>query len=316
MPLKGQPYDFPEVVDSTILVTFDACEQRCLNEYVHHLAKSEISQDLHAGGAFAAGIEGTRKALWEQQKSLEASLLDGIRALSIYWGDFEPPPNSKSAKDFPTVACALLDYYREYDPRMDSLRPYMMANGKPAIEFTFALPTEVKHPQTGNPVLYGGRLDMLGYYEDLPVVVDEKTTKNTPSAGWAEQLHMRGQFIGYIWGVQQHGLPFSNVLCRLVVIQKTQYKHIPAIVQIAQWQIERWWEQTNRKIRKMVECWETGDWGYSYGDSCNSYGGCVMLPICVQEEPELFIGDYATRYWNPLEKDPSRRNTPLDAPSA
>ncbi len=297
---------FPDKVDSSILASFDACEVKGYKEYIEHLSPSLTSVDLHAGGAFSAGIEATRNALWVDGKDLIAAQLAGMRDFMMYWGDYEPPEGH--TKSFGNVLGALFDYFRHYDPRMDPVKPYILQSGKPAVEFTFALPTEVKHPVSGEPVIYCGRFDLLGYYNDVLFIIDEKTTGRTPTATWMTQYAMRGQFIGYIWAAQQYGFPVSNALVRMIVILKTQYKQLQAPITIADWQIRRWYEDMNRKVERLVRAWETDTWIHSYGDACSSYNGCPYLGLCTQEDERLWHGDYKIRYWNPLEKDPTRRN--------
>ena len=315
--LSTTALSFPEVVDSTMLVTFDSCAQKFFNEYILCLASVGISPDLHAGGAFAHGLHHARVAFYEHGLNRTESALAATRAFMQYYGDYEAPDNHP--KDFVNTLCALLDYFEFYPFDADPIQPIMLANGKPAVEFTFAIPTEVMHPTTNQPIIYGGRCDMLGTYNSVGVIVDEKTTK-AMGPQWAKNWSMRGQFIGYVYAAQYYGYDISTALVRGIAIQKTQYKHMQVIETYSQWQIERWWLHVHEKLNRMVAYWKMqakysdrsphAMWPYSYGDGCSSYSGCPYLHLCTVESPPQWYGDYARRVWNPLEKNPTK-----DSPS-
>ncbi len=304
-----QSLSFPEVVDSSMLLDADACDEKFHKHYLQHWGPLRHSVDLHAGGAFAHGIEHVRNALWRpnsKNKELSDAINVGVRELLTYWDGFEPPDNH--AKTMINTAGALIDYFREYDPAFDHVKPYYMTNGEPAIEFTFAIPTAVAHPVTGNPILYGGRFDMLGWDYARLTIVDEKTTGRAPDSKVGDVHRMRGQFIGYVFAGRYHEFDVWDMLVRIVVIQKTQYKYFAVPLTYQQWQLDRWWEEVHRKLYHAVEQWKEGNWGRSYGEACSSYSGCSFLPLCTMRDPDMWLNDYAQRFWNPLEQDPTRRN--------
>ena len=67
-------------------------------------------------------------------------------------------------------------YFEEYPLDGDSIKPYKFEDGRTGIEFTFGIPIPINHPDSGDPIVLAGRFDLLGYYNDLLAVVDEKTT--------------------------------------------------------------------------------------------------------------------------------------------
>lgn len=283
--------------------SFDACHYKWFYEFGHALSPLAINPDLHAGGAFSQAIEVTRQAFYGDNLPLDVALPIGIRALIKFWGDFEPP--ERNPKTCEAMIGALADYFREYPPGEDLFRPMILADGKPAVEFTFAIPTNVMHPETGEPIIYAGRADMIGNYDDKWLcIVDEKTTKGF-YGDWASIWGMRGQFIGYCFAGQYYGYPITRTVIRGIAILKTMYKHLQVIEEYSQWQIDRWWEETNIKIKKMVEIWESNTYLHSYGDACGSYGGCQFLGLCTSPEPENQFSNFQRRVWNPLKKDPT-----------
>lgn len=310
--LKTTPR-FPYQVDSTMMSTFDSCKRKFLWEYIYRLGGREKSPDLHAGGAFARGLEVARHELWSNNQPLEVALLSATREFIKTWGDYEPPEDHQ--KSFANTLGALWDYFREYPPGEDPVRPYMI-EGKAATEFTFAIETEVKHPISGDPIMFVGRFDLLGYFNDALYIVDEKTTKSMGPT-WARQWNMRGQFMGYCFAAQSYGLKVNSAIIRGLAIQKTQYKHMQAIVSYPQFLIDQWWEATNRKVVEMVHAWESSldirAWTQSFGDACSSYNGCPMQDMCTTSDIRSWSESYEERYWDPLADIPDQKPAELVA---
>ena len=318
MPTKPE---FPTLLDSTMLSCFDSCERKFFYEFICHLAPLAISPHLHAGGAFARGIEIVRRSYYEQHRPLPAALADGARALITFHGDFNP--KLAPIKSCENMLAALYSYFETYPPATDPYQPLIFPSGKPAVEFTFAIPTEVSHPETGEPLLYAGRADMIALYNDsLMCLVDEKTTGSI-STKWADKWAMRGQFMGYCYAAQQSGYPISHCLIRGIGILKTKFSHIETLEHYPNFQLDAWWRTLNIKLERMVAAWESGladdinalarSYIQSYGDGCSSYAGCMFLDLCTSPDPTQRFSSYQERHWNPIEKDPS---WPADGPQS
>lgn len=291
---------FPAAIDSTMLTCFRSCPQKFYNEFCLRLAPMAKSPDLHAGGAFAAGIEAVRRAVYTDKLALEAALAKGIEALTRYWGDYTPP--EKHAKTYTNMSNALFDYFEKYIPERDHVQPVM--NGDiPQVECRFAHPMPVNHPVTKEPLFFAGRFDMLGLMAGQQYVVDEKTTKGF-QINWSRQWALRSQFLGYTWAAREQGLPVEGAIIRGIAILKSEFRHLEAIIPIPQWQLDRWYFQTVRDMQRMVDCWESGFFDFNYGESCSSYGGCQFEILCTAQQPELWYGDFTERNWDPLARDP------------
>jgi len=292
---------FPSVIDSTILLS-TACPTKFVYQFCMGLSPIEKSIHLHAGGAFAHGVEAVRKNFYLNKMPLDLALIDGWRQFINYWGEQEAPEGSY--KDFYNVSAALFDYFHNYNPNTDYIQPYIKSDGTPAVEFTFAIPLPINHPDTNEPLIYAGRSDMIGVCKtmgDLGCVVDEKTSYSFP-AEWAKLFSMRGQFIGYTWAAQQFGLPVSMCVVRGVAIQQRSIKHLEAIMQFPQWQIDRWYQEMLMKVEYIVDYWKKKEFPLNYGDICSSYGGCPQLDLCTSPNPEAWLPSFAIRRWNPLDK--------------
>lgn len=289
---------FPHAVDSTMLAAFRACPQRMFRTYVEHWKPSQDSVHLVAGGAFAKGLEVARKRHFEDGAGVEESIADGLAALMAKYGDFECPPDS--AKSLERTAGAYEFYFDNYPLGNDGMIPITFADGRRGIEFSFAEPLHVPHPVTGDPMLYTGRADMISSFAEGQYIVDDKTASQL-GASWSRQWELRSQFTGYSWAARQAGIDTQGCIVRGVSILKTKYDTQQAITYRAPWEIDRWLAQTERDVRRMIECWRSGVWDYALDGACTEYGGCALTRVCKSADPETWLPMYFhKRVWDPL----------------
>lgn len=323
----------PANIDSTMLTCFRSCPEKMRLEFIYGLRPAGISVDLHAGAAFAAGIEATRKAIFQKGRSLPDALAEGYAAYSIYWGSFEIPEWKKTSKTRENVWFAIEQYFQKWSPLTDHFQPYYL-NGKPTFEFTFAIPLEPiaehdaqtqageigyksydpneypgkfpLHPTTGEPWLYSGRFDMLGEYEKLPAWGDEKTQGSSISTGWADKWRLRNQFVGYTWALQEHGMKCIGGVVRGIAILKTMINMEEKFQPVSNDLIGRWKEQLRRDLWRLRQAWDTGYFDLNLADTCTSYGKCIFMDVCCASNDmrENWFNDFEVRRWNPLQKNP------------
>jgi len=295
---------FPDLIDNTMRGDFVSCPKKFSWAFLHKWAPSAPSIHLHAGGAFAAGLEGARRAFYGDGKGEAESLRLGLEALIKFYGDIQLPPARSGDKSCENVIRAFDSYFQRYQLGKDVIVPHRAPNGELMVEFTFAIPTEVKHPTTGNPILLGGRADMIGVMNDTLWVTDEKTATSLGET-WAAQWRLESQFTGYVAAAHTYGYPVAGAVVRGVGLLKTKISHAEAILNRGQWAIDRWWEQLHRDIKRMVRCWEEGYWDYAISkNACAAYGGCDFVMLCDSPEPEGYLPIYfRQREWNPMLKD-------------
>jgi hypothetical protein len=296
---------FPALVDSTMLASYLACPRQFYWAWINRLTVSEKSIHLHAGAAFAAAIESFRLSFYGARSDYDTAMRDAVERFLKEWGDF--PDMIDENKSIYNMLGALHSYFTMYPPATDHVQPYMNG-GKPAVEFSFAIPTSVLHPETGEPILYAGRCDMVGDMGGTLLIVDEKTTSQLGNS-WAKKWPMRGQFAGYVMAARRLGnLPVAGAMIRGVSILKAGYGHAEVLVYFPEWQIERWWDHVHRTIERMVSDWNTQfptGFDQNFSDACAAYSSCQFLNLCMVEEPENWIDGYFIRNtWNPLAKNP------------
>lgn len=302
--------ELPTYIDSTMLTTFRSCRRKFYWSHVEGLTPRGKSIHLVAGGAFAAGLEAARRAAFNGGADHREQLEAAFPAFLHEWGDFEP--FSDTAKTFERTFGALEQYLAEFNPLTDYIQPLHL--DPPSVEYSFAIPTSVVHPTTKEPFLFVGRFDMLAKYNDLPCIVDEKTT-TALAYNWADQWGMRGQFIGYCWALQQLGVPVNTAMIRGIAIQKTQNQFRTAVIQFPQHLIDRWYAQLIFDLNRIAAIYETETddrlhgiyhslspalWEFNFGDTCSSYGGCPFLNLCQAQDAEPFYTNYDRNRWDPL----------------
>ena len=289
---------FPTVIDSTLMAGFKSCPRKAELEMFQHWKPNNQSIHLHAGAAYATGIEAGRIAYYINGQSEEDSIAAAIGACLTAYGTFECPP--ESAKSAERTAGALEFYFSQYRLGIDKAIPMTLPGGKSGIEFNFLEPLEYAHPETGDPLLYSGRMDMMCEYEGMKLGEDDKTASQL-GASWPRQWDLRSQFTGYVWGAARAGIKLDGFLVRGVSILKTKYDTLQAITYRPQWMLDRWYDQLHRDIKRMMEAWESGHFDYNLDHACAEYGGCPFRGVCQMRDPAALLRQqFERRRWDPV----------------
>lgn len=295
---------FPEVIDNSMRSSWRRCPQHFKKEYLQGLRpKGATNFDLLAGSAFAAGLETARRAFYCNHLSPDdAYALGEAEILNTYSAAGNPePPAYKLNKAFDRVIAAFDSYWDRFPIDKDLIK-IATIEGKPAIEFTFCLPLEVTHPDTGNPLLYAGRYDWTGVYgTNLLYAVDEKTT-GALGPSWGSKWDLRAQFMGYVWAARQCNIPIQGTIVRGVALLKTQITHAEVIIHAQDFMIDRWHKQLLRDAAAMIAAYKTGEFDFDLADGCSAYGGCPFLELCnaPDEQPWIDLHFDSGIVWNPL----------------
>lgn len=313
---------FPHVIDSSMLAALKSCEKKFKNEYIEHWRPKDQSVHLHAGAAFAKGLEVARDAFYTGHRqtkhkaesgeescwlreltpgllhNADSSIAIGLAALLESYGSFECPEDS--AKSASRMAGAYEFYFDNYPLRVDEEDPILLPNGKRGIEFSFAHPLPIKHPETGDPILYVGRLDMLMNFAGGIFMEDDKTTSQL-GATWSRQWDLRSQFTGYAWGCKQSGIEVDGAVVRGVSILKTKYDTQQAISYRPQWQIDRWYNETLVWLERALNAYKHGFYLHNLDHSCAEYGGCAFRQCCSSDNEMPFLETmFERREWDPV----------------
>lgn len=307
---------FPEYIDNTMRSRMVKCPRAFYYGSVRNLSKHEgKSIHLHAGGCYARGLEITRKGFYVEGLSPEKSLISGKEALAAEWGEYEIASHIKTYKTLDRMIGALDFYFQQFPMTTDFITPFITPEGEHCIEFKFGIPIpECIHPDTGKPITYCGRTDMIADYQGRLIVEDDKTTGQLGSQ-WMNNWHHDAQMTGYCWAARSFGYPVTGAILRGVsilsekydkdgnYIMGSSYGKAQAIVTRSPWEIQRWYDQLVRDINRAILAYKEGYWDFALDKgSCNEYGGCQFLDLCDHEKPEPFIeNNYVINIWNPLD---------------
>jgi hypothetical protein len=296
-------YDFPRGIDNTMRTAWDACQRKFLLAHIYNLRKTDPSMHLVFGGAYAKGLETARRLWYMGERDLPHILGTALIEIIREWHTELADPLLNEAKSLPNCLGALLYYFETWPLDRDWVEPTLI-NGKPAIEFSFALPIGVGHPESQDPILYTGRYDMLADFQGGLAIYDDKTATQL-GASWVRGWDLDSQVTGYMWGAQQHGFRVDTAIIRGVSILKHQFGHSQAIQYRTKWHIESWTNLMHRNITDMIEAFQAGPDEFlpSYGQACKAFGGCPYRDLCDKENWEEWIEpDYQHYVWDPLKR--------------
>ena len=315
----------PQHIDSTMMSAFRNCPQKFALEFLYGLRPPGLSIDLHAGACFASALEEVYKQIHVAKRPLTDALTFAHARFMTEWGDFQIPDWKKTPKTKDRVWAALvgggddenMGYLEAYPPLTDEVQPFFDSNGKPTLEYTFAIPLEpaidphtpYDNPHTfplhpnGSPFVYSGRFDMLGIRHGRPVVRDEKTGQSM-GREWAEKWDLRSQFIGYTWACRECGIDLDTVVVRGIGILKEKFHQLEAVKTYSDFMRFRWLEQLRRDLWRLRRSWDEGYFDFNLGDACTQYGLCMFRDMCQSADPTPWASTYEVRRWNPLNKNP------------
>lgn len=300
--------DFPHVIDNTAREQFFTCPTKFFRSSVQKLAPKRKSEHLTFGAAFAYGLETLRKAFYDDHLTQDEAFQLAVIEATRHFADYEPPEGS--IKTYSRLIEGLYAYVERYPLATDHIQPHRFATGKAGIEFTFAVPIpDCFHPVSGEPLLYGGRFDMIGTFNGSLLGLDDKTTSRL-GASWNRQWRLNSQITGYCWAAREYGIPLAGMVMRGQSILTAGSEFAEVIEYRPDWKIERWLEQLKRDIRRMLAAYKSGVYDQALGAACVAYSGCPFDRLCTVRDPEPWIDtDYRNHIWNPLSKDPEAPTT-------
>lgn len=293
---------FPEVVDSTIRNEMVTCQTKGYWSFHRQLGPKGGSVDLVAGGAFAKGLEVIRLKVWAEKMPFPQALTIGAAAAIAEYGEFVDP-KEKEAKSVMRVVDALAFYFERYPIDKDPIRPYFWDTNRPAVEYTFAIPLPINHPVSGMPLIYGGRTDWIGRFNEPLFICDEKTASQLGPT-WGTKWDLRGQFTGYVWAARETGLEVAGAIVRGISFLKNSFGAQESIQYRTKWEVERWYEQLLIDLENAVKVWKSGVFNQVLGDACEGFNGCPFSKLCKSQNPEPWTINFSPRPWNPLSHYP------------
>lgn len=172
----------------------------------------------------------------------------------------------------------------------------------PMVEMHFQF--EIDMEWQGHPFALCGYLDRIVTFNDLPFVMDRKTTTSTVNSRYFDQFDPSNQMTLYTVASQ---IAFRNPVKGVIIdaaqimVGGTQFQR--SIVQKSQDQMDEWLNDTKWWIGQAVQLAEDGQWPMN-DKSCHNYGGCPFIKICTSSpgvRQSFLDTNFEVRKWNPLE---------------
>ncbi len=306
---------FPRVLDATMLSDWRSCPHKFFRRHVQGLVRPRTNVHLHFGACVARGLEVARRTYWETRDTGDA-LHCACEAVIESWGGFEPPvapTRTEAAKTLSACLAAIQSYLAEWSLDTDPFQIHEHM-GQPCIEWSGAWPIPgSRHPETGEPLLYAGRFDLIGDFQHSTWGLDDKTTGSSPDSDmWRNQWKLRSQFSGYAWLARQYGIPLKGFIVRGLGILKTDIKLGWALAPRPDWLVDRWLAQLRDDTEKMCHqytsyeidggAFKTNGHAYPqvFDSACADFGGCTYLDLCSSEHPDDWLSEFEVSRWDPL----------------
>lgn len=300
---------FPAVIDNSMRKQLVKCQKSAYYKYELGLRSVDAKRvDLHAGGAFAAGITAARRAFFRDALGPENSRAAGIAALSDFYGDFVCPKDSNKSKDRMMGALA---FYLDKCPLEDEKYLPLEVDGRLTVEMSFSYPLDISHPD-GSTLRYACNFDMLAQEvgTNRVWVIDEKTGSSLGDK-WANQWPLDSQMTGYCWGAQkfleEHGLTnleVAGAIINGIAIKKYDYEHGRFWTYRPPWQIDRWLAQLKKDVVEWIIAHEDKSHNMALDHACAFYNNpCEFTQLCQAKNPErLYDGNFVVERWDPTKE--------------
>ena len=181
----------------------------------------------------------------------------------------------------------------------DPAKTVLLSSGKPAVEYSFAVPLE-------GEIIYCGHLDKLVTYDEDYFVMDQKTTGTTVTARYFDGFSPDFQMSGYSFaGKILFDLPISGVIIDAAQIAVGFTRFTRGFAHRSAQVLDDWYVNTLRVITLAQQAADENSFPMNYA-SCGNYGGCEFRKICSrapQHREALLHADFVRKpRWDPLEQ--------------
>lgn len=294
-------FPFPTVIDNSMLSQWRKCPRRFFEAYILHHAPNLPSIHLHAGAAFASGLETTRRAYYADGLPEEEAIQKGFQAVVKAYGDFTPTDNN--LKTVSRMSGALIHYFKNWPLCLDRYKPAQLGD-RLGIEFSFLIPLDIFHPITNDPLLYYGRFDLIAQHDETLQLwgVDDKTASKLGKS-WHDAYTFPAQFLGYICGARRVGIDLAGFKIRGLSVLKDAYGCAEHTLYTNPTLVNRWWDSVHAQIEEIIHQWHQHDFPYNMDSGCTAYyTRCPFMDLCLSSSEtyeQIIKTDFYHREYNP-----------------
>lgn len=161
-----------------------------------------------------------------------------------------------------------LDHFKD-----DPAPVHILADGKPAVEYSFAIPVD-------NGITFTGHLDRLVDYAGHPYVMDQKTSGSTIGPSFFDQFNPNVQMSMYTFAGQVAlGVPVKGVIIDAAQIAVGFTRFERNFTMRTEDQLEEWYANAMYTIAEAQRATRENFFPMNEA-SCGNYGGCEFRHIC------------------------------------
>lgn len=294
--------------DSTSIKLAEECLRKYQYKMIGGWTPFEASPHLRFGGVYASALEHFYKHRAEGLSHDDALCEVVHEALFETW-DYEldeagekipdsgkPWLSSHKLKTRENLIRTIIWYLEQF--RGDSAEVVILANGKPAVEHSFALPVD-------DDIIFCGHLDRLVNYADNLMVMDQKTTGSTISSQYFEQFKPDVQMSMYTFaGKMIYQLPVRGVIIDAAQIAVGFTRFERGITMRTDSELQEFYDTTMHTIQQARTATALGHFPMNR-TSCDKFGGCEFRKVC-SKSPEVRKNFLKADFeqgprWDPLE---------------
>lgn len=287
--------------------------QKCLKYYQYTLIEGwqsrGQSEHLIFGAAYATALEHYFKYVAEgadKEEALERVVLEALVETWRYDKDEEGNPlpgtghpwqSTHNLKNRENLIRTIVWYFAHFAD--DPLTVLHLANGKPAVELSFAL-------EVTDDLVFTGHLDRVVESGEHKYVMDQKTTGTTIGPYYFDQFKPHTQFGMYTFaGKAIFNIPVKGVLIDAVQVAVGFSKYERSVSLFTENELNEWYDTALFWIAQAQEATRRGKFPMNPA-SCGNYGGCAFRHVCARSpeiRPNFLAADFDKgEPWNPLRK--------------
>lgn len=302
---------FQTAIDSTSLGAFKTCPRYYYYSIVCGYTKVGVQIHLDFGSAAHKVGEIYQRLRFEGLEHEEALEKTIVKALAYTWDyaasrpAFEDP--QKNRVSLTRFAVEYLDHYEKQGNPLPTIR---LANGRPAVELTFAF--DSGHRSSQNEIItLCGHLDRLVSLNEEVYIADLKTTYEAIGQKYAERFTPDNQFTLYtlagrvVYGRSVRGVILDAVQIGVNFVRFQRFPiHRPQPV-LDEWlQALPYWTRQMEQCAKDAEGAPAPEAAFPQNDkACGLYGGCQFREICGRSpmaRKPLMDATFKIRRWDPV----------------
>jgi len=265
--------------DSTSLGALKECPRKYQLSIVRGKASRAQSVHLTFGLHYHSSLEAYDHAKARGESHDSALLAATERALCVTWDRDRGRPwtSDDPNKNRFTLVRSVVWYLEQFAD--DPLQTVILSNGKPAVELSFRLQTEIL-AGTGEAFWLCGHLDRVAEMGGETYIVDRKTSKSPIDENFFSKFTPDNQMSTYAFAGQVvYNLPIKGIIVDGAQIAVTFSRFMRGAIQRTDGQLAEWFQGVAVLLRQAEEYARNSFWPQNE-KSCGNYGGCEFRQIC------------------------------------